>query len=272
MHSESFNGLARFRQVISKTKVAQLAWTTRCLSPRGRILWFAVSFCLCFEFALQGQQPGGSVPPVGITNVVSQTPAEHLVALQLELTNAWQRVVQIVNRPVTAYVRTENLQVSVYSPGWFHEGAIKPDFNNVDVRRSQELIYAQHLYVSSDLNPGRAFLGRDLEFNAMTKFFYVNRSLPKRKLTEAEMIEINRLYRIIGRCESEIMQLENPAVAESASSSNVESNAEPAVAPSQALAGIRSIPQQTRLLYGGIAIGVLVVLVVALRFARKKSE
>jgi hypothetical protein len=235
-------------------------------------LWLVVGFCLCFEFALMGQQPGAPVPPMATTNSVSQTPAERLVALQLEMTNAWQRVVQIVNRPVPVYVRTENLQVSVYSPGWFHEGAIRPDFNTVDVRRSQELIYAQHQYVSSDLNPGRAFLGRDLEFNAMTKFFYVNRSLPKRKLTEAEMLEINRLYRIIGHCESEITQLQNPVVAESAASGNVESNTEPVSGPSQALAGIRSIPRQTRLLYGGIAIGVLVVLAVVLRLARKKSE
>jgi hypothetical protein len=38
----------------------------------------------------------------------------------------------------------------------------------------------------------------------MTKFFYLDRSLPKKKLTNEEMVEINRLYRIIGRCDNEL--------------------------------------------------------------------
>jgi hypothetical protein len=38
----------------------------------------------------------------------------------------------------------------------------------------------------------------------MTKFFYVDRSVPKKKLTEDEMLEINRLYRIIGQCEIQL--------------------------------------------------------------------
>jgi hypothetical protein len=56
------------------------------------------------------------------------------------------------------------------------------------------------------LNPGVCFLGNELEFNAMTKFFYTDRTLPKKKLTEAEMLEINRLYRIIGTCEQKLAE------------------------------------------------------------------
>jgi hypothetical protein len=44
----------------------------------------------------------------------------------------------------------------------------------------------------------------------MTKFFYTDRSLPKRKLTEAEMLQINDLYRVIGRCNQQLEELENP--------------------------------------------------------------
>jgi len=58
--------------------------------------------------------------------------------------------------------------------------------------------------VTSDVNPGVVFVGPELEFNSMTKYFYVDRSLPKKKLTEAEMLEINRLYRIIGTCEEKL--------------------------------------------------------------------
>ena len=79
----------------------------------------------------------------------------------------------------------------------------------MDVRITQEKIYDKYGYVSSDLNPGVAFVGRELEFNAMTKYFYLDRSLPKKKLTEPEMLEINRLYRIIGHCEQELAKLQN---------------------------------------------------------------
>ena len=141
------------------------------------------------------------------TRAIPTTPNERLLAFQLEMTNAYQRVLQIVNRPVKAYKRTKDMQVWKSSPGWFHEGAIEPDFNNVDVRQSQQLVYADHKYQTSDLNPGIVFMGSDLEFNAMTKIFYTNRSLPKCRLTEAEMLEINQLYRTIGRCRGEIERL-----------------------------------------------------------------
>jgi hypothetical protein len=45
------------------------------------------------------------------------------------------------------------------------------------------------------------FIGRELEFNPMTKYFHTDRTLPKKRLSEAEMLEINRLYRVIGRDE-----------------------------------------------------------------------
>ena len=41
--------------------------------------------------------------------------------------------------------------------------------------------------------------GKELEFNSMTKYFYVDRTQPKKKLTEEEMLEINKLYRLIGQ-------------------------------------------------------------------------
>ena len=228
-------------------------------SASGYLLLFSLIACFCAEPELRAQQAAG------------QTPAEQLAALQLERTNAWQRVLQIVNQPVTAYARTPNYPISIYSPGWFHEGAIKPDFNTVDVRKSQELPYASHQYVSSDLNPLAMFLGRDLEFNAMTKLFYTNRSLPKHKLKEAEMIEINQLYRTIGRCEREIERLQAPPATETAQLSDTESGSTPA-GPGHLLAAIGSIPQKTRLFYGGIAIGVLVLLVLASRLFGRKPD
>ena len=126
-------------------------------------------------------------------------------ALKAEMEAATHQVEKIVNQTVPAYRVTEGMHYSVYKPGWFHEGATKPDFNNVDVRTTRETAnYEQNEYVTSDLNPGLVWRGRDLEFNPMTKYFYTNRTFPKKKLTEAEMLEINRLYRIIGKCESQL--------------------------------------------------------------------
>ncbi len=125
---------------------------------------------------------------------------------QAALDDAMTRVRRIVNQPVTTLRMTDDMDVFVLDSGWFHPGAIRPDFNTVDIRPTQDLFYAQHHYMSSDLNHGVCFLGSELEFNSMTKFFYTDRSLPKKKLTEAEMLEINRLYRIIGQCEKTISE------------------------------------------------------------------
>ena len=203
--------------------------------------------------------PAQALPPM---------PKDRMAALQLERSNAWQRVVQIVNRPVQVYARTDQRHVALYSPGWFHPGASRPDFNTVDVRKTQELVYAQSQYVTSDLNPGKVFLGQGLEFNAMTKIFYEDRSLPKRKLTEAEMIEINGLYRIIGRCEGEMERLQSAATTENVQSTKAEADTE-VVVPGQAFANLRQIPQSTRVLYGCIGIGALIVGVIIVRLVKK---
>ena len=113
----------------------------------------------------------------------------------------------IVNQPVQSYRQTPVMDVAVYGPGWFHPGAQRPDFNNVDVRNHRDLKYGKNEWVTSDLNPGIAFRGCDVEFNSATKFFYTDRTVPKKKLTEEEMVEINRLYRVIGRDEQDLAKL-----------------------------------------------------------------
>jgi len=118
--------------------------------------------------------------------------------------DAVARVKAIINQPVKQLPRTPDMEVRTFSPGWFHAGAIKPDFKSVDVRTTQDTKNFEKPYVTSDINPGVVFVGFEIEFNSMTKYFYVDRSLPKKRLTEAEMIEVNRLYRIIGTCEEKL--------------------------------------------------------------------
>jgi hypothetical protein len=146
----------------------------------------------------------------GAISAGATTADEQIAAVKAQMNDAIFKVEDIVNQPVTHLKRTPDMRLAFYSPGWFHDGATKPDFNTVDVRTTQQLDYDGHPYVTSDLNPGEAFIGNELEFNPMTKYFYTDRTVPKKKLTEAEMLEINQLYRVIGRCERQLKELQNP--------------------------------------------------------------
>ena len=95
--------------------------------------------------------------------------------LSAERAQAERRVTEIVNQPITHLPRSG--PVALFSPGWFHSGAAKPDLNTVDVRATQEFPYSG--YVSSDVNPAEMFIGSELEFNAMAKYFYVDRRYPR---------------------------------------------------------------------------------------------
>jgi len=165
----------------------------------GRTSLLPVIFLLALFLNLSGALPA-----------VASSTDEQIAALKSQMNDAIFKVQDIVNQPVTQLKRTPDMRVGFYSPGWFHPGADKPDFNTVDVRTTQKFDYDEHQYVTSDLNPGVVFLGHELEFNSMTKYFITDRTVPKKKLTEAEMVEINRLYRIIGHCEQQLNELQNP--------------------------------------------------------------
>ena len=189
---------------------------------------------------------------------------KQIAAINTEMNSAIEKVKAIVNQRVGALKRTPGMQVSVSSPGWFHDGATKPNFNTVDVRTTQETPYANKPYVSSDLNPGYVFIGSQLEFNSMTKYFYTDRTVPKKKLTEAEMLEINRLYRIIGECEKKLFRLQPPpeSVAEVANAENAENaDTEP----------IRKYEPVTKGNYVKAAIGVSLVLIVYFVYRKLRS-
>jgi len=128
-------------------------------------------------------------------------------ALAAERDAAIEQVKRIVNEPVPALPLSPEAQVGMYRPGWFHQGALRPNFLTVDVRATQQFPYDQFEYVTSDLNPGVMFRGHDLEFNSMTKYFYTDYSVPKKRLSPGEMAEINRLYRVIGARERDIARL-----------------------------------------------------------------
>jgi hypothetical protein len=142
---------------------------------------------------------------------IAASAEDEIAALKAQRNDAIFKVQDIVNQPITHLKRTADmLDVGDYQDGWFHPGAITPDFDTVDVRASQQLVYSGNKYVTSPANPGEVFLSSQLEFNLMTKYFFTDRSLPKKKLTEDEMLEINQQYRIIGHCNSRLLDLANP--------------------------------------------------------------
>jgi hypothetical protein len=186
---------------------------------------------------------------------VTTTPDSRVATLQAEMDEAMQQVRTIVNQPVQALRPGPGMRYSNAPEGWFHEGATKPDFNTVDVRQTQTFPYEKQPYITSPLNPGVVFLGPQLEFNSMTKYFYTNYALPKKRLTEAEMVEINRLYRIIGRCEQELAALRRPAL-----------EPEELEDPEGGLV-LKPIPKE-RYLWAGIAITVVLAIYFLVRKAR----
>jgi hypothetical protein len=117
---------------------------------------------------------------------------------------AMDRVYAIVNQPVDSVPLTPDLNAANF-PFWFHAGALMPDFDHADLRKERDVSnYAKWEWISSGSCPGLAFRGSDVEFNPQTKYFYRDRSLPKKLLTDAELEEITRLYRIIGKCNAEV--------------------------------------------------------------------
>jgi len=184
---------------------------------------------------------------------------------QTIMDEAIRRVKAIVNQPVRRFARTEAMEhVWVSSPGWLHPGAATPDFDHVDIRATQDLHYLNSQYATSDLNPGVVWLGAEIEFNSMTKYFYEDRTVPRKRLTEPEMLEINRLYRIIGKCRAALAPpMGNPA----ADVEVVET--EPAAKPPVLSRDYFSMHKRELVVYGSVALGVLLAIKVLLALRKK---
>lgn len=157
-----------------------------------------------------------AAPAAQAPSPVPKTPQERIAALRLEERRAVHRVVEIVNQPLEQYPITRDMTVGQWGDIWFHPGAETPDFDNVDVTKFEDdknYVGKPFEYATSNMNHGIAFRLSDMGFNSKTKMFYTDRTIPKKRLTFEEMQEINRLYRIIGRCNSELQSLGvNPVI------------------------------------------------------------
>ncbi len=159
--------------------------------------------------------PSAAASPQPAATKPALPPAARIQQLKAELMRTVEQVKEIVNQPVTPVPLERGMAVAQY-PFWFHDGAGTPNFDADDVRASQEVKnYSdpRYMYATSPLNPGVAFPLSEMAFNGATKIFYVDRKVPKKKLPETELLEINRLYRIIGRDLHELASLgESPTL------------------------------------------------------------
>jgi hypothetical protein len=181
-----------------------------------------------------------------------------------EMNAAINKVKYIVNDPVTPIRRTPGMRVSTY-PMWFHEGVSKPDFNTVEVQKTQELSYEKFEYVALESDPNFVYPGKQLEFNSMTKYFYTDRSAPKKKLSESEMAAINQLYRVIGRCEKELEALKKPGGASAG-----DAGATTAGGVALLMEKVPLSPEKQK--YAVILLVVFVLLLVIYRAVNKRAE
>ena len=218
------------------------------MSGRSLAPWF----CLLWAVGIFGTARAQTS-----TNTAASTNAQ-IAALTAEMNQAITRVRQIVNQPVTRYARQPGMSVRIFSPGWFHEGAARPNYATVDIRSTQDLHYGTG-YVTSDLNPGVVFLGSQLEFNPNTKYFYTDRTLPKKRLTEKEMLEINDLYRVIGRCQHKLNALQNPVAPVTTPESETEPDSTNAVSETGVTFSWSRIPT-SRLSLAAVGIVALLIL------------
>lgn len=195
-----------YEQVLAekgKPKSQIEAGTIRVLSYPDATIKVKDGVVVSIKAVVETQAPASQAADQGAPG--GRSPESQIADLKKELNDAFRRVVNIVNQPATPVERTPNMRIWVHE---FHPGAVRPDFNNVDIRSTQETAeYDVEDYVTMKEHADLAWPGHDLEFNAMTKFFYTDRTVPKKRLTEEEMVAINRLYRIIGRCETELIQL-----------------------------------------------------------------
>ena len=114
-------------------------------------------------------------------------------AARAERDAALGRVRAIVNQtPPTVPKPPAGAEVYHYG---YHPGALTPDYAHADLLSTREVYRGDFIYM--DTAPGIYYRAGDCEFNPQTKFFLTNRDVPTKKLTDAEIAEVVRLYRTI---------------------------------------------------------------------------
>ena len=131
------------------------------------------------------------------TTLANATPEKLAAAIQAqgaaahsEEESTMSKVRLIVNQ-TPPRVPTPPRGAETYHYG-FHPGALTPDYAHADLVSTRELWKGEYVYM--DTVPNVFYRSADCEFNPQTKFFFTSRDVPKKKLTDAEIAEVVRLY------------------------------------------------------------------------------
>ncbi len=118
-------------------------------------------------------------------------------AVRAEFDKTTRQVQAIVNQaPPVVAPPTGHKEVYHYA---YHPGANKPDYNADNLIATREIWKGDYAYLEDV--PGVFYRSADCEFNPQTKFFYLSRTVAKKKLSDAEYKELTRLYHLLGQQE-----------------------------------------------------------------------
>ena len=123
-----------------------------------------------------------------------------------EFDRTTRQVQAIVNQTPPVVPKTAGAESYHYG---YHPGAEKPDYDAADSLQSKRELWKGE-FVNMDDAPGVFYRSSECEFNPQTKFFYLNRSLPKKKLSDAEYHELTRLYHLLGQQEKTVADAAPP--------------------------------------------------------------
>ncbi len=128
-------------------------------------------------------------------------------AARAEFDKTTRQVQGIVNQTPPIVVPPPG-STEVYKYG-YHPGASKPDYNNDNLIGTREIWKGEYAYI--DGVPGVFYRSADCEFNPQTKYFYLSRTVPKKRLSDAEYKELTRLYHLLGQQEKAMADAPPPA-------------------------------------------------------------
>jgi hypothetical protein len=146
-------------------------------------------------FARPVQRPfTGAQPPDAGPMPTSLSEARR--KLETALANARE----IINQPVPSVPVTPQMlkNSEQHLDGWMYLPAQTPAFMFAHVEDTQALDTWGAEWVTCNLTPGLAFRAKDLETNAQTRFFYMDLTLPKKRLSAEEMAQLDVIYHQIG--------------------------------------------------------------------------
>ncbi len=171
-----------------------------------------------------------ALPQSGGTDKSAPLTQLEIASIRLRRARTEERIRSLVNQPPPSLPRTVRMRVQSTSGAWYPETSAAPDYAQVDVRATQQNNYDGKGYLATATDPGVVYLGDELEFNPVLNYYYVDRTLPKKKLTPAEMEQINALFREIAELDQ---QLKSPRPSSNAPASTSPASTAEAPPPAQ---------------------------------------